>query len=67
MFAPNQYPQVHMLVNSSMAGAGRRTSFESRLRSVIDQANRSQVSVYSIDPRGLMPPAISYAGDQTIG
>ena len=67
MFAPNQYPQVHMLVNSSMAGSGRRTSFESRMRSVIDQANRSQVSIYSIDPRGLMPPAISYAGTRQSG
>lgn len=67
MFAPNQYAQVHMLVNSSMAGSGRRTSFESRLRSVIDQANRSQVSIYSIDPRGLMPPAISNAATRQSG
>ena len=67
MFAPSQYAQVHMLVNSSMAGSGRRTSFESRLRSVIDQANRSQVSIYSIDPRGLMPPAISNAATRQSG
>lgn len=67
MFAPTQYAQVHMLVNSSMAGSGRRTSFESRLRSVIDQANRSQVSIYSIDPRGLMPPAISNAATRQSG
>ena len=56
-----QVTGIHMVVNNFMAGTGRSSGLRSKLRAAVDQANQSQVSIYSIDPRGLMVPAIADA------
>ena len=60
-FAPGQVTGIHLAVSSFMAGTGRSSDLRSKLMAAVDQANRSRVSIYSIDPRGLMVPAIADA------
>ena len=66
-YAPGQIIQIHLATNNFMSGTGRTSNLLSKLKSAVNQANRSQVSVYSIDPRGLMTPPISNAGNKGSG
>ena len=58
-YSPGQVTLIHLAANNYMAGASQASHLLNRLGSAVRQANRAQVSVYSIDPRGLMVPAIS--------
>ena len=58
-YSPGQITLIHLAANNYMAGASESSHLINRLGSAVRQANRAQVSVYSIDPRGLMVPAIS--------
>ena len=58
-YSPGQITLIHLAANNYMAGASESSHLINRLNSAVRQANRAQVSVYSIDPRGLMVPAIS--------
>ena len=58
---PAQVTLIHVAVNNFMAGAGRPGDLHRRLSGAINQANRSHVSIYSIDPRGLMVPSTGLA------
>ena len=60
-FSPGQVMLIHIAVNNFMVGAGRAVDLHRRLRAAVNQANRSHVSVYSIDPRGLMAPTNALA------
>ena len=52
---PNRTP-IMLFVNRELRGLGYSSSLRLKLRSAIDQSNRSQVSIYSIDSRGLSAP-----------
>ncbi len=52
---PNRTP-IMLFVNRELRGLGYASSLRGTLRSAIDQSNRSQVSIYSIDSRGLSAP-----------
>ncbi len=52
---PNRTP-IMLFVNRELRGLGHASSQRLSLRSAIDQSNRSQVSIYSIDSRGLSAP-----------
>ncbi len=53
---PNRTP-IMLFVNRELRGLGYSSSLRLKLRSVIDQSNQSQVSIYSIDSRGLLAPS----------
>ncbi len=57
-YSPGQITLIHLAASNYMAGASEASHLLNRLGSAVRQANRAQVSVYSIDPRGLMVPAI---------
>ena len=52
---PNRTP-IMLFVNRELRATGNSASQRLKLRSAIDQSNRSQVSIYSIDSRGLLAP-----------
>ncbi len=52
---PNRTP-IMLFVNRELRGLGYSSNLRLKLRSAIDQSNRSQVSIYSIDSRGLLAP-----------
>ena len=52
---PNRTP-IMLFVNRELRAIGNSSSQRVKLRSAIDQSNRSQVSIYSIDSRGLLAP-----------
>ena len=58
-YSPGQVTLIHLAANNYMAGASQHSHLLNRLQLAVRQANRAQVSVYSIDPRGLMVPAIA--------
>ena len=58
-YSPGQVTLIHLAANTYMAGASHHSHLINRLQLAVRQANRAQVSVYSIDPRGLMVPAIA--------
>lgn len=57
-YSPGQVTLIHLAANNYMAGASQASHLINRLGSAVRQANRAQVSVYSIDPRGLVVPRI---------
>ena len=60
-YSPAQITLIHVAVNNFMLGTGRTSSLHRRLTAAVNQANRSHVSIYSIDPRGLMAPSTGLA------
>ena len=60
-YSPSQITLIHLAVNNFMAGAGRANDLHRRLSGAVNQANRSHVAIYSIDPRGLMAPSTGLA------
>ena len=66
-YSPGQVTLIHLAANNYMAGAAQASHLINRLGSAVRQANRAQVSVYSIDPRGLMVPAIANAESRGSG
>lgn len=56
--------QLFDLIASSVGGMSRRMEIAEHLRVMSDEANLAQISVYSIDPRGLLTTAtdVSLAG-----
>jgi len=52
---PNRTP-IMLFVSRELQGLGYTSSLRGTLRSAIDESNRSQVSIYSIDSRGLSAP-----------
>ncbi len=60
-YSPAQITLIHIAVNNFMLGTGRSSALHRRLSSAVSQANRSHVSIYSIDPRGLMAPSTGLA------
>ena len=60
-YSPAQVTLIHVAVNNFMLGTGRTSSLHRRLTAAVNQANRSHVSIYSIDPRGLMAPSTGLA------
>ena len=50
-----------------MAGAGRPGDLHRRVSGAVNQANRPHVSIYSIDPRGLMVPSTGLASIKGAG
>ena len=65
--APGQIPLIHAAVNNYMLGSGRPGDLHRRLSGAVNQANRSHVSIYSIDPRGLMAPSTGSASIRGAG
>ena len=53
---PNR-TSIMLFVKRELRGLGYSSSLRLKLRSAIDQSNRSQVSIYSIDSRGLSAPS----------
>ena len=53
---PNR-TSIMLFVKRELRGLGYSSSLRLKLRSAIDQCNRSQVSIYSIDSRGLSAPS----------
>ena len=60
-YSPAQITLIHRAVNNFMAGTGRAGDLYRRMNGAVNQANRSPVSIYSIDPRGLMAPSTALA------
>ena len=61
-------PRMHTLTTLSKLRIGNMASIYARsLHSAVDQANRHQVSVYSIDPRGLMVVPFQHSTYYDIG
>ena len=55
-------------IGQYLSGTGGSLSrLTKKLRSAVDQANRNQVSVYSIDPRGLMVVPFDLSGFYDVG
>ena len=56
--------RLMQFMESALGGMSQRMEVSDHLKAMTDEANLSQISIYSIDPRGLMTPAldVSFAG-----